>query len=89
MSLVNLEIPLFALERGLKALETIAECCQRAFPSPYTDPGDERLQPPEPGLSIVSNEDVAEEQTRAMLRAKGFKPDDIDKLIEEADAEIN
>ena len=62
MSLVKLELPLFALERGLKALEIIAECCQRAFPSPYADPSDERLKPPEPGLSIVSNEDVAEDR---------------------------
>ena len=90
MSLVNLEIPLFAIERLLKAVETIAECCERMFPAPYTT-GDSRLAPPEPGLSIVSNEDVAEEQVKVTLRARGFKPDDIDKLLEEAlneDAEV-
>ena len=80
MSLISLTIPLASIERAVIALERIAECVERAFPSPYTE-GDNRLQPPEPGLTIVTDRDVAEEQSRVYLRSIGYRPDEIDEQL--------
>lgn len=79
MSLVSLEVPLRPLLRMLRCLERIASALERAYPD-YT----QKLPPPEPGLTIVTDEDVADEQVRAHLRARGFKPDDIDQMITDA-----
>jgi hypothetical protein len=78
MSLISLNVPLKVGLRIVRSLERIADYCDRVSP-PVTD-----MKEPEPGLTVVTNENVLEEQTRANLRALGYKPDDIDAIITEA-----
>lgn len=79
MSLIEVSLPLRPLLRILRAVERIANALDRAYPD-YTQAG----QPPEPGLTIVTNEAISEEQTRENLRSRGYKPDDVDAMIEAA-----
>lgn len=83
MSLVTLEVPLRPLLRMLRCLERIAAALDRAYP----DLSAQQMQPPTSGLSIVNNDAVAEEQARVNLRKLGYKPDDIDAMIAEAETE--
>lgn len=79
MALVELQLPLKAALRILRAVERIAAALDRAYP----DLSEQQMQPPTSGLSIVNNDAVAEEQARVNLRRMGYKPDEIDSMIEE------
>lgn len=84
MSLIELSIPLASFERLVKGIERIADACDRAFPSPLTE-DDPVFKEPESGLTVVTDEMLLEEQIRGELRARGFKPDDIEAMINETE----
>jgi len=79
MALVELQLPLKAALRIVHAVERIADALDRAHPD-YTKLS---AHPPTSGMSIVNDEVVAEEQARKNLRRLGFKPDEVETMIEE------
>jgi hypothetical protein len=82
MSIVNITLPLASFERLVRAVERIANTCERAFPSPLTEE-DLRLAAPTSGVTVVTNEMLLEEEVREGLRLRGFMPDDIERMIAE------
>lgn len=82
MSLVSLSLPLRNVVRIVHAVERIANALDRAYPLPFTK-DDKRLRPPEPGAFVVTDDVIVEEQTREALRLQGYRPDDIDAMMEE------
>lgn len=86
MALINLSLPLLSLARIVSAIERIADYCDRVHPPPFAK-DDPRAKPPEPGAFVVTDDVIVEEQVREGLRLRGFKPDDIDQMIEDAKSE--
>ncbi len=82
MSIVNITLPLGSFERLVRVIERIANALERQFSSPLTE---ENLPLSEPtdGITIVSDEMLLEEEVRERLRLEGFRPDDIERMIQD------